>query len=170
MRRFFCPSCWEEFTKDLSLCPRCKADLSALDRQSPIQKLIRALHHPDPTIQRCTVYLLGEKRGQEARGPRLDLLDGTKDYFLMEEIAEALGKIGDQETILVLTKLLDNPSFLVRGSAVRALATRGDPEIREDLERMLKDPSTYVKGLAGEALLTLKEPGRAYDREEELVQ
>ncbi len=170
MKRFFCPSCWEEFTEDLSLCPHCKADLSALDRQSQVQKLIRALHHPDPTIQRRAVYFLGEKRVREAIELLVNLLDETKDYFLIEEIADTLGKIGDKETIPVLTKLLDNPSFLVRGSAVRALAIMGSPEIGEYLERMLKDPSAYVRGLAYEALLTFKEPGREYDRKEKLVQ
>jgi len=168
--RFFCPSCWEEFTGDLSVCPRCKADLSALDRESYVQKLIRAIHHPDPTVRRRAVYFLGEKGVREAIGPLVDLLGETKDYFLMEEAADALGKIGGKETIPVLTKLLDNPSFLVRGSAVRALAAVGGPEAGEYLERMLKDPSAYVRGLAGEALVSLKEPGRKNDREEEVVQ
>lgn len=151
--KFFYPSCWEEFTKDLSVCPRCKTDLSPLDWESYIQKLIQALHHPDPAVQIRTVYFIGETRAQEAIGPLADLLGETKDYFLIEEIVDSLGKIGNKETIPVLTKLLDNPSFLIRGSAVRALATIDGLEIIGYLEKMLRDPSAYVKGLAGEALM-----------------
>lgn len=144
MMRFFCPSCWEELTEDLPLCPRCKEDPSALDQENYIQKLIQAIHHPDPTVRIRAVYVLGEERVREAMGLLIGLLGETKDYFLMEEIAEALGKIGGKETLPALTKLLNNPSFLVRGSAVRALVTVDGLEIVEYLERMLKDPSAYV--------------------------
>jgi len=55
----YCPSCWSE-VRTVRVCPACGADLDDLAGEAYEQKLIRALHHPEPTVPVRAATILGE--------------------------------------------------------------------------------------------------------------
>ncbi|MGE5444395.1 MAG: HEAT repeat domain-containing protein [Ignavibacteriales bacterium] len=99
MIHYFCPFCWSEVSKDKKTCPRCSRNIEEWDEKSFTEKLTDSLNHSE----RSTVYrvccILGERREQVAVRPLIDLLNKTHDYFLMGEIVESLGKIGDERAV-----------------------------------------------------------------------
>lgn len=157
---FYCPNCWEEFSTDKQICPHCGEDLSTWGEKKQCEKLLRALSHPEPETQIRAVYLLGEKRMQEAVDDLKTLFKRSVNPFLQSEVIEALGKIDGVSAMSVLIEALRHPSFIVRGEAVKALArfTRNG-DIQAALKRSLKDPSTYVREMA-KAAIGVSEKGK----------
>jgi HEAT repeat protein len=71
----------------------------------------------------------------------------------MEEIIEALGKIGDERAVPFLIKMTDNRSFLVRGKAAAVLGNFGSrQEVKNALNRAARDYSQYVREAASYSL------------------
>jgi len=153
MIHHFCPFCWTEVSEDENDCPHCGRNIKEWDEKSYTQKLINSLNHFDPSTVYRVCYILGEKRERVAIRPLIDLLSKTNDYFLIEEIVEALGKIGDERTVPFLIKMLNNRSFLVRGKAATVLGNfSGEDEVIDALKRATLDRSNYVRESARASL------------------
>ena len=118
---FFCPSCWSEIgPSDLS-CPKCGADLRTIDAQSFAEKLRAALKHPEPQTAVRAAWILGERREQSAVDNLIHTLEATKDGFLAEAAAEALGKIGDSAALQALQQAACVGTARVRNASKRAI-------------------------------------------------
>ena len=146
MIHHFCPFCWTEVSEDENDCPHCGRNIKEWDEKSYTEKLIQSLNHFEPSTVYRACYILGERRDRVAIKPLIDLLSKTNDYFLIEEIAEALGKIGDERAVPFLIKMLNSRSFLVRGKAATVLSNfSGQDEVTEALKRATRDCSNYVR-------------------------
>ncbi|MGC9151178.1 MAG: HEAT repeat domain-containing protein [Microbacter sp.] len=103
---FYCTNCWHEIDPDIAVCPYCGANQYALSEEEYDEKLIRALHHPEPMTPIRAAFILGE-RGVHKAVPDLEkVILENKDPYLVKEALEALGKIGLQESETFLNHCL----------------------------------------------------------------
>jgi HEAT repeat protein len=161
MIHYFCPFCWVEVSEDEKTCPHCGRNIEEWDEKSYTEKLISALNHTERSTVYRVCYILGEKRDRAAVEPLIDLLCNTDDHFLMLEIVEALGKIGDERAIPFLIRMLSNRSFLVRAKTATALGSfEGLDEVVEGLKRTTSDCSQYVRESAEASLHKLSATSR----------
>jgi HEAT repeat protein len=121
---YFCPSCWSEVETGTT-CPQCGADLRDFAGETYERKLIRALHHPEPTVPRRVAEILGELGSRAAVEPLLDLVESTSDPYIQEAAVEALGRIGDARALPCLQRLSREGAVRVRNAAKRGLRTIG---------------------------------------------
>jgi HEAT repeat protein len=153
MIHYFCPFCWIEVSEDEKKCPHCGRNIEEWDEKSYTEKLISALNHTERSTVYRVCYILGEKRDRAAVKPLIDLLSNTNDHFLMLEIVEALGKIGDERAVPFLIRMLSNRSFLVRAKTATALGNfEGFKEVIVALKRATSDCSQYVRESARASL------------------
>jgi HEAT repeat protein len=118
---FFCPACWSEIESSDSLCPKCAADVRALDGQSFAGKLCAALRHPEPQTAVRAAWILGERREPSAVPDLIRVLQSTQDSFLAEAAAEALGKIGDPMALPALKNAARLGTVRVRNASAQAV-------------------------------------------------
>jgi len=129
---FYCTQCWAEVPERAKICPRCGDDIAARQASADfVEKLIAALHHPEPTTPIRAAWILGEPGERKAVEPLLELARTSPDVFIVESAVEALGKIGDPRVSETLRLLAQNPNLRVRRAAERALA-RMEPPAPED--------------------------------------
>lgn len=148
--------CWKEIPGAQTVCPHCDHKISSWDEKAFTDKLLQALSHPEPETAIRAVYLLGERRTQEAVGVLTQLFRRTPNPFLKGEVVEAIGKIGGDSVFSLLMEALHHPSFIVRGEAAKALAKfPGKSTVKRALEQTLKDPSSYVRKIGREAITYL---------------
>ncbi len=153
MIHHFCPFCWIEVSEDEKNCPHCGREIEEWDEKSYTEKLISALNHTERSTVYRVCYILGEKREKAAVKPLIDLLGNTNDHFLMLEIVEALGKIGDERAVPFLIKMLSSRSFLVRAKTATVLGNFEEhEEVVEALKRTTMDCSNYVRESARTSL------------------
>jgi HEAT repeat protein len=120
--RYFCPNCWEELSGAAITCPACRVDLSQADSLPFSDKLRQALHHPEPKTAVRAAWILGERREHSAVPNLIATLESTRDLYLAEAAAEALGKIGDGRARPALEHALREGAVRVRRAARTALA------------------------------------------------
>jgi HEAT repeat protein len=147
---YFCPACWGEVSAAAVQCPRCHSDWAALDHRAFVDKVIAALHHPEPVTRQRAAFVLGELHAPAAV-PAFDaLLLVTREPFFACEMVMALGKIDRPEAEQLLIRALDHRSFLVREAAVQALVQRGGAAAALALQHATGDRSPSVRRLARE--------------------
>src|SRR6266511_5046913 len=118
MHTFYCPLCWEEFTKDMAECPCCGASLHEdVDQDEYVVKLIRALRHPEATTVVRAATILALLRARSAVQPLLALLASGSDPYILESAVEALGDIGDCTAIEGLSDASAHSYVRLRGKA-----------------------------------------------------
>ncbi len=117
---YYCPSCWTEIEL-ASACPVCGADLRALADESYERKLIRALHHPEPTVPIRAAMILGALGSRAAVEPLSDLALSTNDPYIQEAAVTALGRIGDARALPCLSRLSQDGGIRVRIAADQAM-------------------------------------------------
>jgi HEAT repeat protein len=118
---YFCPACWREIPPGISLCPVCRADLIAEDAKPFVEKLCRALNHPEPQTAVRAAWVLGERRERVAVDDLIRTSEMTSDIFLAESAAEALEKIGDAKASDSLRHAEEAGAVRVRRAARRAI-------------------------------------------------
>jgi HEAT repeat protein len=133
-------------------CPYCHEHISSWDVKTFTDKLLGALYHPEPTTQTRAVYILGERKSEEALGPLVRLFRQSKNPFLQSEIVGAAGKIGGSEALAFVVQALQQDSFMVRSEAAHALGVFvGDHTAKRALAAALEDASPYVRESARKA-------------------
>jgi HEAT repeat protein len=119
---FYCPNCWHEIDPKLSICPYCGANQEALSEEEYDEKLIRALHHPEPMTPIRAAYILGERQMKRAVSVLEKTIEENSDPYLVQACIVAIGKIGVKESVTFLENcLLPNHGVLARKAAYEAI-------------------------------------------------
>lgn len=114
---YYCPNCWKEIGKNTDVCPYCKADIKALDKEDYISQLIRSLHHPEPETPIRAATILGELKAEQSVDDLIHLFERTSDFYIQEACIRALGEIGNRTSIDYLKIIQDkNLPIIVRVS------------------------------------------------------
>ena len=120
---FFCPACWAETAGDDRVCPRCGADMEAVQQgRDYVDKLIAALGHPEPETRARAALILGLRRETRGVDPLIRVLRQAHDASLVEVAIVALGRIGDPRSREVIEGVGIRSSLRVRQAARLALA------------------------------------------------
>ncbi len=154
---FYCPNCWSELAYGQQVCARCQQEVSSWDEKTFTAKLLQSLSHPEPMTQMRAVYLLGEKKAAQSVGALADVFRRTANPFLKSEVIEAVAKIGTESACSLLIEAFQDPSFIVRGEAVKGLGKfSGQGAAERALADGLKDPSSYVREMAMKTIHSLR--------------
>jgi HEAT repeat protein len=121
---YFCTNCWKEIDKAASVCPACGSHQEQLGQESFLQKLIRALHHPEPETPIRAAYVLGELGASQAVDELSSILHSSPDPFIASACAEALGKIGGASALGALQAALNASRSIIVKRAVQAALQR----------------------------------------------
>lgn len=116
---YFCPYCWHEVGA-VTCCPSCGADLRDFPGRSYEEKLILALHNPEPTVPVRAATVLGELGSLAAVDSLTNLASTSADPYIQEAAVESLGKIGDSRALICLDHLSCEGGVRVRAAAERA--------------------------------------------------
>jgi len=152
---FYCPNCWTPVKEDEKVCHQCEADIESIDYRSYFDKLVSALNHSERTTRIRAAYILGELRDPRAIKPFAEVISKTGDVFLIEIVAVALGKVGREEALPILIRLMDHPSFLVRRATLFSLDKFRKKEALKVIKNALKDASPEVQEMARKILPSL---------------
>jgi len=119
---YFCTNCWAEIEKSQAICLHCGAIQERLGRETFVEKLIRALHHPEAETPIRAAFVLGQLRAQVAV-PALSLvLHSSLDPYIAAACADALGRIGSATALDQLKHALNvDRSVIVRRAVENAL-------------------------------------------------
>jgi HEAT repeat protein len=147
----YCPRCWKEVAWEAVRCEACGGELD--DGVTFPEKLLRAIHHPEPTRACLAIEILGRLREPRAVEPLLALLATTHDPVMQAEAARSLGAIGDLCALPTLVDLLHNPEapFMARCAAAYALGDLGGDQALAALQQARFDPRPSVARAAGRA-------------------
>jgi HEAT repeat protein len=118
---YFCPVCWKEISANASTCPYCSANILQADSRPFIEKLISALHHPEPETAARAAWILGQREEVQAVPELIHTVENAKDGFLVEAAAEALGKIGDGRALNCLRVASERGPVRVRIAGRKAV-------------------------------------------------
>jgi HEAT repeat protein len=155
MLTIYCPVCYAANAETRSVCAECGASLAEEEAGDFTDRLLWALHHPEPTVAPRAAWVLGERRDRRAVEPLIALTARTREMGALEEAARALGKIGDPRAIPALVSLLRGSYVSVRVQAARALGAIGGTCAVSALTQARTDPSASVRAAAQEALNAL---------------
>jgi len=154
----FCPDCFAEYPLGARTCPRCGASLDATGRDY-LEKLIRALQHPAPSVPIQAALVLGGRGDPRAVEPLSEALCTNPEMGFQEAAVEALGRLRDPRAVPALIEALRHSYLSVGARAAWALGAIGTDEARQALEEALNDPSLSVRQAAARALAT-EPPGK----------
>lgn len=90
---YYCNNCWKEIKANDKTCPFCGSNQNNLEQESFLQKLIRALNHPEPGTPIRAANILGKLNAKEALPALLNRLEKEKDPFIVEAVIDAIIKI-----------------------------------------------------------------------------
>lgn len=119
---FYCPNCWSEIDPKLKVCPHCGENQEALSEEVYDEKLIRALHHPEPMTPIRAAYILGERRVKRAVSVLEKTIEENSDPYLVQACIVAIGKIGLAESVVFLNTCMQSGyGILARKAAYEAI-------------------------------------------------
>jgi HEAT repeat protein len=129
----YCPNCWIETGPDDRTCPGCGFRMAAFDALGYEGKLLLALKHPIRENRMLAMEILGEIRSRTAVPVFATIVEDEEDPYVLRAIAEALARIGDDGSRVLLARLNRHPSVIVQQAASDALRAtpESDPEGRE---------------------------------------
>jgi HEAT repeat protein len=116
---YYCTNCWKEIDKGASVCPACGSHQEQLGQESFVQKLIRALQHPEPETPIRAAYVLGELKATEAIPELKKASTEATDPFVRAAAIRALGAIDEQVLIAFTPVLLGLELSIVERAALR---------------------------------------------------
>jgi HEAT repeat protein len=118
-----CPTCWGEVSPRDRTCPYCGCDIDQQCEQSRyLDKLIRALRHPEPETPIRAAWILGKIGDREATSALIDAAEHSSDLFIRKAAIDALGELGDGRSVPAVRALCRDTSVLLREAATRALS------------------------------------------------
>ena len=123
--RFYCPRCWRDFAKDVTICPHCGLDIREFWKSKDyVEKLIIALEHPEKETPIRAAWLLGQLKDRRAVPPLIDLVKKTDDIYIARAAVRALGEIDTPEACQFLGTLAHHQAKMVRDEVQRILSGR----------------------------------------------
>lgn len=123
--RFYCPRCWRDFAKDVTICPHCGLDIREFwQSRDYVEKLIVALEHPEKETPSRAAWLLGQLKDERAVPPLMELVQKTDDVYLARAAVQALGELDTPETRRFLGTLTQHRAKMVRDEVERILSGR----------------------------------------------
>lgn len=117
-----------------------------------IAQLINALDDPLPVVRTAAAKELGKRKAKEALPKLFILLEKDESPLVRDNVAFALGEIGDNSAVPYLIRALKDPDEWVRKSAAKALSFLDAKKAGEDLISLLNDPSPAVRKSAARTL------------------
>jgi len=157
----YCPRCWAENDWEATVCATCGAPLHE-QGEDFVDKLIAALHHPEPTRAGLAIDILaGFMHDTRAIEPICELIERSNDIAILRQAARALGRLGDRRAVPTLAQLLADESrpFVARQAAAEALGQLGGDEAQQALTAALTDQLATVRQAAERALAHLMHQG-----------
>ena len=122
MRAFYCPACFAEVEEHTERCPHCGVPIGEfLARTSYVERLIRALDHPEPETPLRAAAILGRRRQREAIPALVAKVEETSDPYLAAACVEALSRIGGEEARAAVKGFAEDRRFIVRAAARKGL-------------------------------------------------
>ena len=94
----YCPNCWKEIAAGDTEFAHCSYRVEEDNALSYEAKLIRALRHPVRENRMTAIQLLGELRSTSALPAFASILEKEDDFYVIREIAQALGRIETRES------------------------------------------------------------------------
>jgi len=91
-----------------------------LARTSYVERLIRALDHPEPETP-LPAAILGRRRQREAIPALIAKAEETSDPYLAAACVEALSRIGGEEARAAVKGFAEDRRFIVRAAARKGL-------------------------------------------------
>lgn len=152
MLTIYCPACYAANDEWDTMCHKCGGPLTEERAGDFTERLIWALHHPEPTVAPRAAWILGERRDRRAVEPLISVIERSKDLGVLEEATVALGKIGDPRALPALQNLLAHSYVSVRERAAWALGRIGHPDAIPALQQALTDTSQAVRSAVKSAL------------------
>ncbi len=130
---YFCPYCWSQFADPRSRCPGCGRELLLDTALSYPERLITSLSHPVRDRKMMAVSTLGKLRCRDAVPHFQRIVARERDYYLVREIAEAVGRMNYPECEEVWALIQDHPSPIIRTLArLRRGCGPGEPGTDQD--------------------------------------
>ena len=118
--------------------------------------LISFLDDPDNEIKSKLSWILGELQSSNAIEPLYSILLNDRFQEVKESAAIAMGKIGGEKVIKLLTKALNSKDWFIRKCATSALGYSTDSTAFEILKQLVNDENRFVSESAKEALVRIK--------------
>lgn len=113
---YFCPSCLSELDKDSVRCPYCNCDIKEFSRKKDfVEKLIAALHHPEPSTPIRAATILGHLKDERAVEPLFELARGTDDMYVRVAAIKALVAIKTRRSLELAKMFLQSLSEIEHG-------------------------------------------------------
>jgi HEAT repeat protein len=145
----FIPQLLDEFTSSQWLKRSQVFETLLLMGQKTHDSIRRALGRRELPREKCywLVKLVGEFRLMDQFQPVVSLLEEAReaqDEELLEVAVEAMGKLGNSDSIPTLAGLLDHPSERVREACIQGLSSLGEFALTHLLER-LDDDSRMIR-------------------------
>jgi hypothetical protein len=115
--------------------------------------------NPDPNPEHSDTKEASGTAGQRER-PSVEALesllaDSSKDFRLRWRAARALGEIGEEKSIGILSEALGDNNLAVRLEAAAAIGKIGGPAAAKILQEALDDDSYRIRSRAAKALIQL---------------
>jgi HEAT repeat protein len=122
--------------------------------------LLKGLDDEDPQVVASAINGVTPATGQKAVQKLGSLLKSSPHAPVREAAANALGKVGDQESVPALLAALEDSAENVRWFAVESLRKLGAREAVPAIQEVLgEDQSARVREIAASALGALGQPG-----------
>jgi HEAT repeat protein len=121
-----CPACWHVSGEPATHCAGCGADLDALDGREFDEKLLNALHHPDPDTVMRAADILSQRGEADEVLPALAqaYIEHRREPYVASGIVRAIGRYRGKDSRLLLLEALAHDSIIVRVAAAEALQLR----------------------------------------------
>jgi len=140
---FYCINCWATVPESATICPHCGDDIAVRQARADfVDKLIAALHLPEPTTVMRAAWVLGRRRERRAVAALRQLAAGADDGFIAASAVEALEKIGAPEVLGALRRAARHSSPRVRRVAARAMRTIESSEQSETAAPTTGEPNS----------------------------
>jgi ParB family chromosome partitioning protein len=110
----------------------------ARKRQGPIEPLLKALQHKDPTSQFLAAEGLARAGRSEGLNVLLSSIDFLPDLELRQRAVRALGELADPRALDGLLKLATEAGHALQDDAVEALGHLGQSPRRDDIFQLLE--------------------------------
>jgi len=111
---FFCPFCGSQSPDDERVCSRCGKSLDHWREYPFEERLLLTLHHPLMEHRMMAIQILGQRRYKRAVPLFAEMIAASQDVYTLREIVYALSRMKTNDSDLLIAKLRDHPSPVVR--------------------------------------------------------